>query len=443
MIVGETLQASPVAGDTGELRRVLVIAYYFPPMGLSGVQRTLKFVKYLPQYGWIPTVLTVDPRGYYAHDESLLKELEGKDVTIVRTSGAGPGKVFAQKKTVKLPSERMRKLLSRVSDTFFIPDNKIGWRRKAVKKALALHAITPFDMIFATAPPFTDFLVGADIKAALNKPLVLDYRDPWVDYPHKFYPTPLHKLRNISLERRVLKASSYVVTTNRRVKELIIKRHRFLTYNDIAIIPQGFDPEDFSFPEDTVTGPILPRTGKMRITYAGIFWEDRVPDYFLKALSTLFEEQPHLRGRIEAVFIGKFRHENIKLVQKLKLADTVTVVDYLPHKACVRNLMLSDVLWMIVGDGVGSPGKVYEYIGARKPILGCVPDGFLKQTIQEAGGKTVPPKDINAIKEAILDLYHEYEKHSLKGPQPHVVEKYDRSKLAGQLVKIFESLLAV
>lgn len=443
MIAEETVNASLPSGEAVERRRVLVIAYYFPPMGLSGVQRTLKFVKYLPQYGWTPTVLTVEPRGYYAHDESLLHELEGKEVDIARTSAAGPGKVFAKKETVKLPSELMRKILSRVSDTFFIPDNKIGWRRKAVKKALALNALTPFDLIFATAPPFTDFLVGADVKAAINKPLVLDYRDPWVEYPHKFYPTPFHKLRNISLERRALKASSHVVTTNRRVKELIIKRHRFMSYNDIEIIPQGFDPEDFPSPDNVEGEPVVPRTGKMRITYAGIFWEDRVPDYFLKALQALFNEHPHLRGRIEALFIGKFRNENAKLVEKLKLSDSVKVVDYLPHKACVQNLLASDVLWMIVGDGVGSPGKVYEYIGARKPILGCVPDGFLMRTIQEAGGKTVAPKDVAGIKQAILEFYHQYEKRSLKGPAPHIVDKYDRSKLTGQLVKVFESLLAV
>ncbi|MEK7670603.1 MAG: glycosyltransferase, partial [Bacteroidota bacterium] len=373
--------------ETTEQRRVLVVAYYFPPMGLSGVQRTLKFVKYLPQYGWKPTVLTVEPGGYFAHDDSLLKELEGCDVEVVRTKAAGPGKVFAKKGTVRLPSERWRKFLSRVSDTFFIPDNKIGWKRKAVAKALALHKITPFDMIFATAPPFTDFLIGAEIKSRINKPLVFDYRDPWVEYPHKFYPTPFHKLRSSRLQRHALKASSHVVTTNRRVKELLIKRYGFLSYNDIEIIPQGYDPEDFKGCMVPEAEGVIPKSNKMRITYAGVFWEDRVPTYFLHALHTLFQEQPLLRGRIEALFIGKFRKENTKLVEKLGLNDTVKVVDYLPHRQCVNNLVASDVLWMIVGDEVGSPGKTYEYIGARKPILGCVPDGFLKQTILEAGGK--------------------------------------------------------
>jgi glycosyltransferase involved in cell wall biosynthesis len=416
-------------------RRVLVIAYYFPPMGLSGVQRTLKFVKYLPQFGWHPTVLTVAPGGYFAKDESLLEELQSPEIRIERTETAGPGKLFAKKEVVKLPSERSRKFFSRVSDSFFIPDNKIGWRKRAVAKALELHKETPFDLIFATAPPFTDFLIGADVKAGINKPLVFDYRDPWFDYPFRFYPTPLHKWRHYLLERNALRASSHVVTTNRRVKEALIARYPFLSYHDVDIVSQGFDPEDFK-----LTGGIERARGKMRITYAGIFWEDRVPNFFLQALRNLFEEKPGLRDKVEACFVGNFRDENLKIVEQLGLQDMVRVLGYLPHKECVRHLMASDVLWMIVGDEFGSPGKTYEYIGAGKPILGCAPEGFVKSTILEAGGKVVAPDDIAGIKSAIEEYIIQFEKKSLKGPNPDVVEKYSRVNLTGQLVKIFESL---
>ncbi|HTY58679.1 MAG TPA: glycosyltransferase family 4 protein [Bacteroidota bacterium] len=421
-------------------RRVLVIAYYFPPMGLSGVQRTLKFVKYLSGFGWHPTVLTVEPRGYFAEDTTLLAELEGMHVTIERTRPSGPARLLGKRSVVEIPAEWKRKLLSRLSDTFFIPDNKIGWRRRAVARALALHRETPFDLVFATGPPFTSFLIGRKLKRKINKPLVFDYRDPWVDNPFKFYPTPLHRLANIRLERKALRSSSHVITTNRRVKEQILRRHRFLTYHDIDIISQGFDPDDF---------PPLPGRGahagergdrRMRITYAGVFWEDRVPDYFLRALHALFAEKPRLRGRIEAVFAGKFREENMKLVTKLGLQDTVRVLGYLPHRECVRELCASDVLWMTVGDDVGSPGKVYEYIGARKPILGLVPEGYLKSTILEAGGTVVAPRDVAAIKSAIEELLLLHEKRQLKGPRPDVVEKYDRRALTGLLAKLFESL---
>jgi glycosyltransferase involved in cell wall biosynthesis len=416
-------------------RRILVIAYYFPPMGLSGVQRTLKFVKYMPQFGWHPTVLTVAPGGYFARDESLLEELHSPDIRIERTETVGPGKLFATTEIVKLPSERWRKLLSRISDSFFVPDNKIGWRKRAVAKALELHRENPFDLVFATAPPFTDFLIGTDVKTKINKPLVFDYRDPWFDYPFRFYPTPLHKWRHYVLERNALRASSHVITTNRRVKETLIARYPFLTYHDVDIVSQGFDPEDFK-----LNGVIQRPQGKMRITYAGVFWEDRVPDFFLQALHDLFEEKPGLRNKVEACFVGNFREENLKIVEQLGLRDTVRVLGYLPHRECVGQLVASDVLWMIVGDEFGSPGKTYEYIGAGKPILGCAPEGFLKSAILEAGGKVVAPDDIGGIKSAIEEYIAQFERKALKGPKPDVVEKYSRVSLTGQLVKIFESL---
>ena len=420
-------------------RRVLVIAYYFPPMGLSGVQRTAKFVKYLPAFGWHPTVLTVEPTGYIARDESLLEELDQSAVTIARTPAAGPGRVFANREVVKLPSERTRKFLSRVSDIFFLPDNKIGWKRRAVARALELHGETPFDLIFTTAPPFTDFLIGAEVKEAIGKPLVFDYRDPWVDYPFKFYLTPFHRMRHSYLEANALRASSHVVATSRRVKELLIKRYPFLSFHDVDIISQGFDPADF--PAVPSRARIARPGGKMKITYAGVFWEDRIPDHFLQALHDLLQERPKLRGRIEAEFVGTFREENHRLVSKLGLQDAVVVREYLPHRECVEVLRSSDVLWAVAGDDLGTPGKLYEYIGARKPILALLPEGFLRQTIQEAGGAVVLPTDVPAIKAALSDFFDRFERHALPTPDEEVVRKYDRKVLTGNLVKLFESLI--
>jgi glycosyltransferase involved in cell wall biosynthesis len=427
---------------TIEKRRVLVIAYYFPPMGLSGVQRTLKFVKYLPELGWSPTVLTVEPRGYLAMDDSLLEDLDERAVNVIRTAVAGPGRFFGRKEIVKFPSEFRRKLMSRISDTLFIPDNKIGWRRKAVAAAIAAHEKTPFDLIFATAPPFTDFLVGADVKAQIGKPLVLDYRDPWFDYPFKFYPTPYHSWSTKRLEGQALRASSHVITTNRRVKELLIQRYPFLGYHDVDIIPQGFDPQDIEEARQNPEGTRFKRApnGVMRLCYAGVFWEDRKPDSVLQALQQIFRENPELRGKIEASFIGNFREENVKLVAQLGLEDSVKVHGYLPHRECVRHLLASDLLWVIVGDGVGSPGKTYEYIGTGKPILGLAPEGFLKAAIEEAGGKVVPPQDVEGVKKAILQFHEAFRNGNLKGADAEVITKYDRRNLTAKLARIFESL---
>ncbi|HUL43392.1 MAG TPA: glycosyltransferase [Bacteroidota bacterium] len=419
--------------ETKAFRNVLVIAYYFPPMGLSGVQRTLKFVKYLPQFGWNPTVLTVTPTGYYAQDYTLLEELHAPHVSVERTGSLDPNRLFRKKGVVKMPSEFWRKILTYLSDMFFIPDNKIGWKRKAVKKAEELYEKTPFDVIFATAPPFTDFLIGQELSRRWKKPLVIDYRDPWHEYPYKYYPTPLHKWRNHVLEKRVLRSSTRVLTTNRRVKELILKRFTFLHYNDVIILPQGFDPADFDHAK-----PESRNTEVMRLTHAGVFYADRTPEYFLRALKSVFEESPQLKRLIEVVLVGNLHDAHLGLIKSLGLEESVTTTGYLDHTHCVQKLVSSDVLWLMLNNDKQSPGKVYEYFGARKPILACVPDGFIRQAVKEAGGSMiVAPTDVPAIASAIKEFYRLFKEKKLPRPSEEVVERYNRVELTDELSKLF------
>lgn len=340
-----------------------------------------------------------------------------------------------------MPREIVRKFLNKASQVFLVPDNKIGWRKKAIRRIEETMKQKKFDVIFATAPPYTDFLIGEYLKQKHRIPLVLDYRDSWLDNPYNFYVTPLHKLRHYLLEKRVLRLCDRVIAINRRIKELLLERYRFLRYNDVVIIPQGFDPADFNADND----PKL-RTTKMRITYSGTFFERRTPKYFLRAFHRVLWENPKLRGRIEACFVGYFRNENLKIVKKLHLQNEVNIVGYVDHKECTKYLFSSDVLWMIIGRGKGddmmSTGKLYEYIGARKPTLGCVPDGVAKTTILESGvGIAVEPDDVNGIADAILQFYRRFERKELKGPSDAFVERYNRLHLTAELAKEFELLV--
>jgi glycosyltransferase involved in cell wall biosynthesis len=418
-------------------RKVLVIAYYFPPMGLSGVQRTLKFVKYLPEFGWQPTVLTVTPTGYFAQDYSLLEEIHPHNVAVERAGSLDPNRFFRKKGVVKMPSERWRKILTMISDTFFIPDNKIGWKKKAVKAASKLFEEQNFDVIFATAPPFTDLLIGAELAKKFHKPLVVDYRDPWLDYPTKYYPTPLHRWKNYRLEKEVLRTAARILTTNRRVKELILKRHKFLDYHDVTILPQGYDPADFQ--QEKLPAPPKKR---MRITHAGVFYGDRTPAHFLAALKKVYADHPEMKGRIEATFIGNFQDEYVALVQQMGLEESVTITGYMDHKPCVRHIMSADVLWLMLNNDRQSPGKFYEYLGARKPVLACVPDGFIRQALKEAeGGVIVDPADVDGIAAAIAEYYLQFTSNTLPRPKEEVVAKYDRVQLTNELSKILGFLV--
>ena len=183
------------------MRRVLVIAYYFPPMGLSGVQRVAKFVKYLPEHGWQPTVLTIEPAGYYAYDTTLLHEVKQAGVAICRTASWDPTRFFRRHQTIPLPSEPQRRRLSTVSQLLFVPDNKIGWLPHALRAGRRLLKERAFDAIFSSAPPYTAHLIAARLSRQSGVPLVVDFRDDWVGNPRHVYPTPLHRYLNGRLER--------------------------------------------------------------------------------------------------------------------------------------------------------------------------------------------------------------------------------------------------
>ncbi|MEK7264277.1 MAG: glycosyltransferase family 4 protein [Bacteroidota bacterium] len=418
------------------LRDILVIAYYFPPMGMSGVQRTMKFVKYLPQFGWRPTVLTVAPTGYFAQDETMLEELAGRDVEIVRVGSLDPNWLFRKKGTVKMPSETIRKMFQMVSDSFFVPDNKILWRKKAMLKAEELFAKKNFEVIFATAPPWTDFLIGMELRYKYNVPLVVDYRDSWLHNPFKYYPTPLHTYLNFRLEKKVLRSASRIITTNRKVKELILKKHLTMQYNDITILSQGFDPEDFP------TNTQARNDGKMKITHAGAFYGKRTPSVFLHALQKLCSHSPQMRERIAVEFIGKERDDEKKLVEKLQLQNIVSFSGYLNHRECVARLCASDILFIAMDNDVQSPGKLYEYFGTQKPILASIPDGYLKQTIENSGvGICVTPKSVDEMTKAIATLYQKFERRELPQASDEFVQQFDREKLTGELSKIFGFLI--
>jgi glycosyltransferase involved in cell wall biosynthesis len=419
-------------------RKVLFIAYYFPPMGLSGVQRTVKFAKFLPKYGWKPTVLTVAPTGYYAFDDTLLKEAEDAGVKIIRTQSYDANHLFKKQGIVKMPSERMRKILQFLGDLFFIPDTKIGWKIPALKVASELLERERFDLIFATAPPQTDFLIGVALKRKFDIKLVVDYRDAWLEYPFKYFPTPLHRYWHKFLEKRVLKAADRVIVTHRRVKESILRRHSSVRYNEVVIISQGFDPEDFP----STVSEKRARPVRMKIAHAGTFYAERNPGVFLQAVANILRANPKIRGRIEINLIGNVREEDKRLVKRLDLIDAVNFLGYLPHRDCIKYLSESDLLWFVIDNDFQTPGKLYEYFGSRKPVIASLVEGYTKQLILDCGAAIcVPLKDVAAHEQAIHEQFNRFEHKKLERIPNTFSSKFNRQVLTGELAKQFESLM--
>lgn len=416
--------------------KVLVIAYYFPPMGFSGVQRITKFVKYMKDFNWEPTVLTINPKTYYAFDESLLKEIENLQIRIIRTNPKDPTqKVFAQS---KLKNDFTRKILNRISQTFLLPDNKRGWMFEAVKAASNLLKNEKFDIIFATAPPYTCFRIGDVLKRKYNVPLILDYRDAWLDDVLSWYPTPLHRIIVKMMEKKVLHNSNKIIVYTRQIKEHLLMLYPFLSSEDIKIIPHGFDEEDFQTDFQSSK-----HRDKMRLTYSGVFYDERTPKYFVEAVKRLFYERPELSNKIEFCFVGNFKKKYEKLISDPNLFNAFNIVGYIDHKESVKYLRDSDVLWLMIRHSKNphlvATSKLYEYFGTKKPILGCVPEGAASQLLKEYEASIIiHPEDIDGIKNAIIKFYDLYSTNQLPKPKDEFVQRFNRKTLTQELIKEFQ-----
>ncbi|MBC8044984.1 MAG: glycosyltransferase [Rhizobacter sp.] len=428
------------------MKKVLVIAYYFPPMGLSGVQRTQKFVKYLPDFGWTPVVLTVSPTTYYAYDATLLAELDLNRIQIVRTATQDVTKAAASvtKGSFKMQSERTRRLLSTLSQAVFIPDNKIGWKKYLMAEASRLIESDPdIKLIFSTAPPYTSHLAAIELRQKYALPTVLDFRDPWVENPSHVYFTPYHRRRHEELEEKVILAADKIIAVNRTIKELFLKKYfGRLAHSDVSIITHGYDREDFLKAKPDQRGD-----KKIRFVYSGVFRDDRTPKPFFLALKKILDETPSLARTIEARFIGLFPKEHQALAESLGLKDVVESRGYKSHAETINENLKADVLWATLGDvpqnDMITLGKLFEYVACGKTIFGILPEGASKQFVQEANGIVAHPKDVNEIAAKMKEIIQRWESGTLPVPSADVVDRYDRRSLTHQLAKEFENLISV
>ena len=243
------------------------------------------------------------------------------------------------------------------------------------------------------------------------------------------------------MEYSSLKAADKVIVTNRKIKEKLLNTYKFLTFEDVVIIPHGFDPDDFS----NIT-PVPKTTDKMIITYSGIFLEYSSPKYFLEAFKQITTERPDIAAKIELHFVGHLRKENQNLIKKLKLEEFVKDFGYMNHDEAVRKVLSSDVLWLMIGrkrniDAI-LPGKMFEYFGSGKPVIACVPEGAAKSAAIEYGASFITePDDVKSIKETIYLTYKAYLEKKLPLPDKNFINKHRRDLLTETLIKQFQLLI--
>jgi glycosyltransferase involved in cell wall biosynthesis len=419
------------------MKNVLIIVYYFPPMGGSGVQRPLKFVKYLREFGWNPIVLCPEPGAYHTFDESLQEELDSLDVEVHRVGANTPfHKAGQAPKKVQLP-DSIAKILRWISTFFFLPDNKKKWIEPGLKEALSLIEDKKIDAVFSSAPPYSNLMLAKQIKEKTGIPTLMDLRDDWVESHLIKYPTAWHKKKMERLEIDTLAKADKILTINDRIAESLKSR----VLKEAEVIGHGYDPEDFSNLES------IPASSESKLTflYSGSFYPDSRPDSFLKAIHSLIQSKPDLEQVVQLQFQGGLNSEHWKVINKLGLTPLVSDFGYVSHEIAVKNLLAADVLWLNVGQQknpeIISLGKTSEYFATKKPVLGLVPDGSAKDLLQEYGKSFIAdPYDIPAIKEQLINILECYRTGSWPSHSEELVDHFNRKKLTGKLAQILDEI---
>ncbi|MDX5421058.1 MAG: glycosyltransferase family 4 protein [Hymenobacteraceae bacterium] len=361
-----------------DLTDLLYISYYWPPSGGPGVQRGLKFCKYLPQSGVQPTVLTVDEKqaSYPLLDPTFEKEVPA-GLQVYRTATSEPFEYYKKlsgKKEIpysgfanqKAKDTLVDKLFKFVRGNLFIPDARVGWNKHALKKADELLQDGRYKAILTTSPPHSTQLIGLKLKRKYNLPWIADLRDPWtnIHYYDQLYHTPLAKRLDERYERQVLEQADAVIVTSEDTKRLFLNKPASVNADKIHVIPNGYDEDDFVFetqpPKDTFL-----------ITYTGTMTESYNIDVFLKVVAHLMSIHNEINYKLR--FVGKVSDGVKQRIEKAGVLGISEFIPYVPHQEAIKYLMESTVLLLAIADVpnvyANVPGKLFEYLASNKPII--------------------------------------------------------------------------
>lgn len=367
------------------MRRFLMVAYFFPPMGDGGVFRSLKLARYLPEFGWEPVVLCGRPEDYWVRDESLLAELPAALERIPVGGLTGQGllrRLRGARGSVgggARPSGRFRQL-RRLADFFLLPDGYAGWIAPATRAGRRRLAAGDINLVYSSSPPDSGHRVAERLAAERGLPWVADFRDPWFGLHLKTPPTAWHRWRHTRMEAAVLARAQVVAVTEAWRADYAARAAR-----PPRLIRNGFDPADYPPREAPARAPGAP----LRVLHTGKLSLTRSAAPFLAGVAALRRELPALLEGVEFCFLGPRESDNEAAAAALGLADCVRFVDPVSHAESVARQQAADLLLLIKHDDARYkdlvPGKFYEYAAAGPPLLAVTPAGEVEQLIAAHG----------------------------------------------------------
>lgn len=433
------------------MKNLLLIAYYWPPAGGGGVQRWLKMSKYLHQFGWKLTVVTPHKTDGTITDNSLVKEVNPQ-IEEVRTPIWEPYGLFkkftGKKKDAKVYSgfidENKKPSLTKkisvfIRGNFFIPDARMFWKNTAIKHIEQYLKNNTADAIISTGPPHTTHLIAMAIAKKHKMPWITDFRDPWtnIDFYEQLNLSTWADNRHKRLEKKVLLKANKIVTVSwdwAKDFERISKR------KDIEVITNGYDHQDF---EQTTT-PKLDTT--FSITHIGSMNADRNPFVLWKALSEICKENETFKADLAIQLIGNVDISIINSIEENHLKKQLHKLDFMPHDQVIRKMQSSQILLLPINDTPNAkgvlPGKLYEYMGAKRPILAIGPKICDAQKIisESKAGKFFEYSDFTEVKQQIIAWYKEFKQENLHINAENT-KKYQRKALAKQYCQLLDKLV--
>ena len=431
------------------MKKALVITYYWPPAGGPGVQRMLKFVKFMPLFDVQPFVLTIDEHSafYPVTDQSLLKDID-PELAVTKTKGLEPLKMLSKvigkkevpssgfanhdKKTVA--SKAMRFLRGNL----FIPDARNSWVKPAYKAACRIIEKENIQNVIISSPPHSSQLIGLRLKKKYpNLNFIADLRDPWTDiyYYNDLLHTSWAKKADAAYEKEVLVTADHVTVVSNGIKEMFGEKVPGLR-DKILVIPNGFDEEDFKIPSNPPRDEfLLMHTGTLADTYN--------PEVFFRVFRKLIDKYGE-RALLKAQFVGKFSPQVRAFVDRYDLAANVLFKEYVPHSEAVKHMRDCSALLLIIAEASNEKGlisgKIFEYLAARKPIVAIGPrHGDAEDIISGCeAGKIFSRTQEDELLGYLQELIERWLKNSNLDLQDNKIDLYSRKSLTRQLCHIIQ-----
>lgn len=422
--------------------KVLLITYYWPPAGGSGVQRWLKFVKYFSDFGIDPVVFTVENPSYAVEDRSLLEEVPA-GVQIIREPLWEPNQLLSKLKKggktesagfLKSDPSFMERQMHYIRANYFIPDARKFWIKPSVRRLASFLKEHPVDLIISTGPPHSAHMIACELKKKTGVKWLADFRDPWtnIDYFHNLPLRPKARQKHHDLEDEVLKLADGVLVVGKTMKEEFIDRNE-----NVFVLSNGYD--DAGIQHEIVLD------SKFSISHVGMMNADRNPIVFWQALHELVSEHEDFAEDLSVKLIGKCDAQVYQSVNDFKLSSYVNFIAYVAHTDVLKYQGASQLLLLAVNKVPSAKsvvtGKVFEYLQSKRPILGIGPlDGDLADILKEtASGQMVDFNDLEGVKKELLSYYRAFKNGELNLASRNI-EKYHRKNLTKKLAGIIKEL---